>query len=113
MTTFSEWTLDSNSESEVVKTQNISRQLANYAKHRGPAVLALSQQSDEGKTSWAASIKNDADVLLSIDADIKANVGEKVLDCRLIVEKQRNGPTGAVPVRFHRAYTRFAMRDDR
>ena len=44
------------------------------------------------------------------DADIVAFIHHAENGCTLNIEKQRNGPTGLIPLTFHRGITRFEER---
>jgi replicative DNA helicase len=64
----------------------------------------------------SGSIEQDADVVIFIFRERKAAEGtdgedetdRRGIEMKLIVGKQRNGPTGDVPVVFMRPYAKFA-----
>jgi replicative DNA helicase len=78
-------------------------QLSHDVEHRGPPVPVLSDLRDSG------AIEQDADMVMCIyRGDIfepNADVGAK-----LMVLKQRNGPTGEVRLVFHDIFARFDER---
>jgi len=75
-------------------------QLSREVEHKNPPVPVLSDCRDSG------AIEQDADVVIFIyRGDIfepHADVGAK-----LILAKQRNGPTGEVRLRFSQTFARF------
>ena len=105
----------------------ISRSLKSIAKELKVPVLALSQLSraPEQRTGPAsatfgsyvnrARIEQDADVVIFIFREKKAaeeQEGEEEpvhggSETRLIIGKQRNGPTGDVPVVFFKPFAKF------
>ena len=105
----------------------ISRNLKSIAKELGVPVIALSQLSRAGDSRRGVaarpqladlrdggSIEQDSDVVIFIYREkLKAEQAsaEEFLDggyeTRLIIGKQRNGPTGDVPVVFLKAYAKF------
>jgi replicative DNA helicase len=82
-------------------------QLNRAVEQRGDKVPMLSDLRESG------SIEQDADVVLFIyrqgmgDRDHPAQLTEEVGTTDLIIAKQRNGPTGAIQLHFHKAYARF------
>jgi len=102
----------------------ISRSLKSIAKELRVPVLALSQLSRAPEQRpgqrpqlsdlrESGTIEQDADVVIFIFRERRrAEEGEVETDrlgveTRLIIGKQRNGPTGEVPVVFQRVYVRF------
>ena len=100
----------------------ISRSLKSIAKELHVPVLALSQLSRAPEQRpgqkpqlsdlrESGSIEQDADVVIFIFRERRgAEEGEAEepgIPTRLIVGKQRNGPTGEVPVVFIRPHVRF------
>ncbi len=105
----------------------ISRSLKAIARELNIPVIALSQLSrkaedadGEPKLSHlreSGAIEQDADVVIFIhresnkkkndDDDFESNAKKSILDYKLIVAKQRNGPTDDVKVRFLRNITKF------
>ena len=103
----------------------ISRSLKSIAKELNVPVLALSQLSRAPEMQpgrrpqlWhlreSGSIEQDADVVMFIvREDEKRGEGEEAradepgIKVELRIEKQRNGPTGRVPLVFLRPYVRF------
>lgn len=104
----------------------ISRSLKSIAKELRIPVLALSQLSRAPEQRpgqrpqlsdlrESGSIEQDADVVIFIFRERKAGeeaegeegAPQRGVETRLIIGKQRNGPTGEVPVVFMRPYARF------
>ena len=115
-------------ENRTQEVSSISRGLKSIAKELKVPVLALSQLSraPEQRTGFAqrpqlsdlresGSIEQDADVVIFIFREKKAAEGQEGeeefgqggSETRLIVGKQRNGPTGDVPVVFLKPYAKF------
>ena len=111
------------SENRQQEVSEISRGLKALAKELEVPVVALSQLSraPEQRADHrpqlsdlreSGSIEQDADLVMFLyrpeyyaETDRDGNSLEGKAE--LIVSKQRNGPTGVVPLYFHRAYTRF------
>ena len=110
------------SESRVQEVSQISRGLKALARELEVPLIALSQLSrgPEQRTDKrpmlsdlreSGSIEQDADVVMFLfrpeyyaSAENRQEMEGKA---ELIVAKQRNGPTGVVPLYFQKAYTRF------
>jgi replicative DNA helicase len=111
-------------ENRVQEVSEISRGLKSLARELEVPVIALSQLSraPEQRTDRrpqlsdlreSGSIEQDSDLVMflyrpeyyfgPVDKDGNSVEGQ----AELIVAKQRNGPTGMVPLFFHKAYTRF------
>jgi replicative DNA helicase len=76
-------------------------QLSRAVEQRSEKVPVLSDLRDSG------AIEHDADVIMFIyreDTNIQHHIDAST---RLIVAKQRNGPTGEVRLAFHKTYARF------
>jgi len=115
-------------ENRTQEVSYISRGLKSIAKELSVPVLALSQLSRAPEQRpgqrpqlsdlrESGSIEQDADVVIFIFREKKAAVegeeGEEPQggsETHLIVGKQRNGPTGEVPVVFLKPYARFENR---
>ena len=115
-------------ENRTQEVSSISRGLKSIAKELKVPVLALSQLSRAPEQRpgnqrpqlsdlrESGSIEQDADVVIFIFREKKAAQGESSeeedhlhggYETHLIIGKQRNGPTGDVPVVFLRPYARF------
>lgn len=99
----------------------ISRGIKAMAKELNVPVLVLSQLNRESEKEKreprmsdlreSGAIEQDADVVLILHRPKTGEDGEErpteLEKIRLILAKQRNGPTGAIDLAFRRAYTRF------
>ena len=115
-------------ENRTQEVSYISRGLKSIAKELKVPVLALSQLSRAPEQRLgqkpqlsdlreSGSIEQDADVVIFIFRERKAaeespegEVDGRGVEMKLIVEKQRNGPTGSIPVVFMRPWVRFESR---
>lgn len=98
----------------------ISRGLKQLASELGVTVLALSQVSRDVEKNKrrpgladlreSGSVEQDANTVLFLHRDAGAEPrGETgAIDTELIVAKQRNGPTGILPITFHARSTSFS-----
>ncbi len=115
-----------NAENRQQEISAISRSLKAVAKEVGVPILALSQLSRAPEQRSGAekrprlsdlresgAIEQDADVVLFIYREEVYKSDEEVREqtlegkAELIVGKQRNGPTGSIPLYFHKSYTLF------
>jgi replicative DNA helicase len=112
-------------ENRTQEVSYISRGLKSIAKELKVPVLALSQLSRAPEQRLgqkpqlsdlreSGSIEQDADVVIFIFRERKAaeespegEVDGRGVEMKLIVEKQRNGPTGSIPVVFMRPWVKF------
>ena len=101
-------------ENRVQEVSELSQALKNLARELNIPVLVLSQLSRavESRTSGrpqlsdlrsSGSIEQDADVVMFLYREDDENRS----DVRLLIAKQRNGPTGEIPLYFHGGRTRF------
>jgi replicative DNA helicase len=113
-------------ENRTQEVSYVSRSLKAIAKELGVPLLALSQLSrapDKRKTTRpilsdlreSGTIEQDADVVIFIWHDPREKDDHEDLvsvgrNSTLIVAKQRNGPTGDVPVVFLKPYAKFENR---
>jgi replicative DNA helicase len=115
-------------ENRTQEVSYISRGLKSIAKELKVPVLALSQLSrapeqrpGHGRPQLSdlresGSIEQDADVVIFIyrerkpaeEGEVGGEAERRGIEMKLIVGKQRNGPTGDVPVVFMRPYAKFA-----
>jgi replicative DNA helicase len=95
-----------NREQEVA---SVSRGLKALAKELRVPVFALSQLNDDGQVRDSRTIFHDASqvLILSREELIDPDTDKKGI-AEIHVTKNRNGPTGVVPLRFFRSTTRFA-----
>ncbi len=113
-------------ESRQQEVSQISRGLKGLAKELGVPVVALSQLSraPEQRTGdnkrpqlsdlrESGAIEQDADLIMFLfrqeyyDGPVDKDGNSLEGKAEVIVAKQRNGPTGIVPLHFHKMYTRF------
>ncbi len=111
------------SESRQQEIAEISRSLKGLARELEVPVIALSQlnrKSDEregGRPQLSdlresGAIEQDADIVMAIWRDLKAELPEDKAKAQLIILKQRNGPIGDIPLTFLGHSTRFVERTD-
>jgi len=113
-------------ENRTQEVSYISRGLKSIAKELKVPVLALSQLSRAPEQRLgqrpqlsdlreSGSIEQDADVVIFIfrerkaaeESEAEGGVDRRGVEMKLIVGKQRNGPTGEIPVVFMRPYAKF------
>jgi replicative DNA helicase len=113
-------------ENRTQEVSYISRGLKSIAKELKVPVLALSQLSRAPEQRpgqrpqlsdlrESGSIEQDADVVIFIfrerkaaeESEAEGEVDRRGVEMKLIIGKQRNGPTGDVPVVFMRPYAKF------
>lgn len=88
----------------------IGLELSNAATRLGVTILLGSQVNDEGRTREAEDLENETDAKLSIQVD-ETTFAAKPSDgipVRLVVELNRNGPSGEVAAIFNGAHRVFA-----
>ncbi|MGO8732569.1 MAG: replicative DNA helicase [Terriglobia bacterium] len=113
-------------ENRTQEVSYISRGLKSIAKELKVPVLALSQLSRAPEQRpgqrpqlsdlrESGSIEQDADVVIFIfrerkaaeESEAEGEVDRRGIEMKLIVGKQRNGPTGDIPIVFMRPYAKF------
>ena len=95
-----------------------SKTLQSLGRERGIAVLALAQFTREGERvasnggrpdcsmiHGGSQVRKDADLIMTLHNDKEAGADPSA--CDLVVEKNRNGGKGVVPLQFLSHYTRF------
>ncbi|WP_191016245.1 replicative DNA helicase [Treponema zioleckii] len=103
------------------QVSEISKSLKSLARELDIPVVALSQVARDAEGNeptlsqlrGSGSIEQDADVVMFIHRDRKKQDEENpnpVIDAKLIVAKQRNGPIGDVNLLFLSSFTRFENR---
>jgi replicative DNA helicase len=116
-------------ENRTQEVSYISRSLKSIAKELKVPVLALSQLSRAPEQRpgqrpqlsdlrESGSIEQDADVVIFIfrerkaaeEAEAEGEIDRRGHEMKLIVGKQRNGPTGDIPVVFMRPWAKFESR---
>ena len=99
------------------QVSEISKSLKALARELGIPVVALCQVARDAEGSepnlaqlrGSGSIEQDADVVMFLhrDRNKTADQTDPVQDAKLIVAKQRNGPTGDIEILFLSGYTKF------
>lgn len=99
----------------------MSRTVKQTALSLGVPVLMLAQLNREAQDKTptlrnlreSGAVEQDADMVCFIHRDLNAETGTYNDEGLLILAKQRDGETGAIPVRYERSHYRFiAMTDD-
>jgi replicative DNA helicase len=117
-------------ENRTQEVSYISRGLKSLAKELKVPVLALSQLSRAPEQRpgqrpqlsdlrESGSIEQDADVVIFLfrerkaaeESDGEGEVDRRGVEMKLIIGKQRNGPTGDIPIVFMRPYAKFESMD--
>lgn len=103
----------------------ITRSLKIMAKELQVPVVVLSQLSRQGEKEGSkypklselresGAIEQDADVVIFLQREdyyMENRTAENIGKARIIIAKQRNGPTGAIDVRWNGEYTRYMEAD--
>ena len=109
---------ENNSAPVYEQVSEISKSLKSLARELNIPIVALCQVSRDAEGNepslnqlrGSGSIEQDADVVMFIHRERKKQEegeAEPVMDAKLIVAKQRNGPIGDVPLLFLSSITRF------
>lgn len=116
----------SRTENRNQEVAQITRSLKIMAKELQVPVVVLSQLSRQGEKEGSkypklselresGAIEQDADVVIFLQREdyyIEQRTPENIGKARIIVAKQRNGPTGAIDVRWNGEYTRYMEADN-
>jgi replicative DNA helicase len=102
-------------DNEEQRLSSVARALKATAMELDAPVLAMSQINDAGQLRGSRAIGHHADNVCRLrkkpqgkgGEDEHADLGEDVVPVELLLLKQRNGPTGKVPLTFLRRYVRF------
>jgi replicative DNA helicase len=100
-------------ENEEQRLSNVARALKATAMELDIPVLAMSQLNDGGLLRGSRAIGHHADNVCRLreqkakGADEDGSLGNDAVPVELLLLKQRNGPTGKVPLTFLRRYVRF------
>lgn len=100
------------------QVSTISRRLKQMARDLGCPVLCLAQLNRQSESTAdkepqlhhlreSGAIEQDADVVMFVHRDSYYRTTESLNSARVIVRKQRNGPTGDVPLVWFREYMEF------
>ena len=98
------------------QVSEISKSLKALARELNIPIVALSQVARDAEGNepnlaqlrGSGSIEQDADVVMFLHRErVKTVERDAVQDAKLIVAKQRNGPTGDVDILFLSSYTKF------
>jgi replicative DNA helicase len=106
-------------ESRVQEVSAVSAELKAMAKELDVPVVALSQLSRASETRAekrpqlsdlrdSGALEQDADLVAFLHREDREDFPEGTRYVELLLEKQRNGPTGMVPLIFWEQHTRFA-----
>lgn len=93
----------------------VSRSIKALARELGIPVVILSQlrRDAEGKEPTLSdlretgAIEQDADVVMFLHRDHRPEDQEEIIETKLILAKQRNGPTGVIKIAFVPKYARY------
>ncbi len=96
-----------NNESRQDEVAAFSRGLKTLSKELQIPILVLSQLNDEGKLRESRAIGQDADLVWFLDPPKEEDLERDVIPMNLRIGKNRNGPTGKIPLTFFRQHTRF------
>ena len=102
------------------QVSEISKSLKALARELKIPIVALCQVSRDAEghepnlaqLRGSGSIEQDADVVMFIDRERKRDEQMAVQDAKIILAKQRNGPTGDIDIVFVPAYSTFANKSD-
>ena len=88
------------------RTEDNSRRRVRSRLHRKSKRPELSDLRDSG------AIEQDADVVMFIDRERKRDEQAAVQEAKIILAKQRNGPTGDIEIMFVPSYSTFANKKE-
>jgi replicative DNA helicase len=85
----------------------VSRGLKAMSMELNLPVIALSQINDAGQLRESRAISQDADNVAVLEWDDEKKTDGEGVPVTLQFRKQRNGPTGSIPLTFIKSFTRF------
>ena len=102
------------------QVSEISKSLKALARELHIPIVALcqvardaeGQEPNLAQLRGSGSIEQDADVVMFIHRDRKSDEKSAVQPAKIILAKQRNGPTGDIDIQFIPAYSMFANKSD-
>ena len=102
------------------QVSEISKSLKALARELEIPIVALCQVSRDAEghepnlaqLRGSGSVEQDADVVMFIDRERKRDEQAAVQEAKIILAKQRNGPTGDIDIMFVPAYSTFANKKD-
>ena len=102
------------------QVSEISKSLKALARELEIPIVALCQVSRDAEghepnlaqLRGSGSVEQDADVVMFIDRERKRDEQAAVQEAKIILAKQRNGPTGDIEIMFVPSYSTFANKKD-
>lgn len=102
------------------QVSEISKSLKALARELEIPIVALCQVSRDAEghepnlaqLRGSGSVEQDADVVMFIDRERKRDEQAAVQEAKIILAKQRNGPTGDIEIMFLPSYSTFANKKD-
>lgn len=95
------------------RVSHASGQLKDLAKELGVPVLELAQQNNKARAvDYGSQVERDSDEVFFLEKDEHIK-DQDLVPRKLIIDKQRNGPTGEIDLKFEGATSRFYDWDSR